>query len=394
MREDQLDRILREPFIFETLHERAEAVRAEGSPVFNLSLGCPTGRPPEHVIRAFTDALRRLRTSAHRHSSVAGTPQLRRAVGDWYERRFTVHLDPQSEILPLSSSLDALHLVLSAFIEEGDTVLVPSPCPPTWLSAIALARGRAVALPLNPDGVIDLDSIEEDTLAAARVLLSSYPHDPTGSICELPQLRRLLALCRDRDILLVNDVRWSEFALVEGHLPPSIFELAGAREGALEISTPTCSHHLGGWGVAFLAGGAERIHRLRILASHRGPGPFLAAQEATLAALTGDDTFLGQQRTRLRRQQLRFREGLRGLGLDLPPSPGTIFLWGRIPPAFADDDLGFVTKVIERSGVVLAPGSAFGEAGRGFVRVSLSLDDAAFDACLMRLEETGAFQPA
>ncbi len=394
MHETPLDSLLQRPFVFERLHQIAEAVRARGVSLFDLSLGCPAGRPPEHVLRAFTDSLRRFGTSAHRHSQVEGLPELRRAVSEWYERRFTVHLEPQEEILPMASPLEAIHLVLGADLEEAEVLLLPTPCPPSWLSAAALARAHPVFVPLDAEGRLAFDRIPPDSFRAARMLLLAYPQDPTGSVCDLGHLREALARCREHDILLVNDIRWSEFSLVEGHLPSSIFELPGAREGALEISTPACSHRLSGWGPAFLAGGAERIGRLALRAGHRGPGPFLAAQEATLSALTGDDAFLSQQRSRLRRQQQRFREGLARLGLSLPPSAATIYLWGPIPAGWGDDDQAFVEQVLDRSGVLLAPGSAFGPAGRGHVRLSLCLEDAALGACLGRLEETGAFVPA
>jgi len=387
---------LSSPSIFERLRASSAAALAEGKRVFDLSLNCPTGVLPAHALKAMQDCLQPRPGSAQRTVPTRGIMELREAVSQWYERRFTVHLDPKAEILVRCSEVDALALVMRNSLQPDELVILPSLCPPAWIAAAQCARARIEFLPLSEehDWSPRLEDLDEEVLREAKLLCLGHPQDPTGAVCEISQLRELLALCRDHEITLASVITWSEFALSEKHLPSSIFELPGAREGALEISTFACSHRLWDFGPAILAGGAARIERLSDLASHLGTDPAYLLQKATAAAYLGDDSFLAEQRESLRRRQNRLCAGLASMGWELQASPATIFLWGRIPPKWGEDELGFQEEVFQRSGVLMVPGSAFGPSGKGFVRLSVCLDEAGIDACLSRLAESGVLEDA
>jgi LL-diaminopimelate aminotransferase len=378
------------PSIFERLRARSASALAEGKRVFDLSLNCPTGALPAHVVRALEESLQPRPGSPQRSAQSRGIMELREAASQWYERRFTVHLDPRSEILVRCSELDALQLVMRTLLEPGELVVLPSLCSPDWVAAAQCARARIEFLPLSEEQgwLPRLESLDREMLSAAKLLCIGYPHDPTGAVCEISLLREVLALCRDHEVTLLSMIGWSEFALAEKHLPSSIFELPGAREGALEISTFSCSHRLWDLGPAILAGSATRIETLSNLASHLGTNPALLLQKAASAAYLGDDTFLAEQRESLRRRKNRLCAGLASMGWELRPSAATIFLWGRIPAQWGEDELKFQEEVFQRSGVLMVPGSAFGPSGKGFVRLSVCLDEAGIDACLSRLAES------
>lgn len=382
---------LQAPFVLEGLHTRAEEARAQGRRVHDLSLGSPPGRPPEHVLRVLEEALYRRQPNPHRRSPVRGLDELREAVAEWYERRFTVHLDPDREVLPSPSGLEALHLALDEAQVAGRAVLLPSPCPPSWISAVALAGAEPVFLPLRAeDGWRPRFDAEAVAAASgAKLMLLGSPHDPTGAIYGRDGLREAVAFCRDHGLGLVHEIRWCEFGLAEGIQPCSVLQLPGARECAIEISSPATSHRLSGWAPGLLAGAPERIDALARRAGHRGPGPFLAVQMATVAALTGDDSFLAEQRRELRLRQERLREGLGRLGWEIPPAEGTIFLWSTLPPGKGSNDLAFADEFFAATEVLLAPGSAFGPGGEGHLRWSLCVDSAGIDACLSSIEESG-----
>ncbi len=382
------------PSTFERLRARSAAALAEGKRVFDLSLNCPAGALPEHVLKAMQDCLEPRPSSAQAVARSRGLTELREAVSQWYERRFTVHLDPKSEILVRCSELDALQLVMRTLLEPEDLVVLPALCPPDWTAAAQCARARVEFLPLSEENawLPQLQGLEKEILRSAKLLCLGHPQDPTGAVCEISHLRKLLALCRDHETTLLSMITWSEFALGEKHLPSSIFELPGARESALEISTFACSHRLWDFGPAILAGSAERIETLSNLASHLGTNPAFVLQKAAAAAYLGDDSFLAEQRESLRRRQNRLCAGLASLGWEVQPSPATIFLWSRIPTRWGEDDLGFQEEVFQRSGVMMVPGSAFGPSGKGFVRLSVCLDEAGIDACLSRLAESRALE--
>jgi len=378
------------PSIFERLRASCAAALAEGKRVFDLSLNCPAGALPVHVLKAMQDCLEPRPSSAQPTPPTRGLMDLREAVSQWYERRFTVHLDPKSEILVRCSELDALQLVMRSLLEPEDLIVLPSLCPPDWTAAAHCARASVEFLPLSEEQawLPLLERLDEEILRSAKLLCFGHPQVPTGAVCEISHLRKLLALCRDHEITLISMITWSEFALGEKHLPSSIFELPGARESALEISTFACSHRLWDFGPAILAGSTARIETLSNLASHLGTDPAFLLQKGAAAAYLGDDSFLAEQRESLRRRQSRLCAGLASLGWEVPPSPATIYLWSRIPAKWGENDLGFQEEVFQQSGVLMVPGSAFGPSGKGFVRLSVCLDEAGIDACLSRLEES------
>jgi LL-diaminopimelate aminotransferase len=385
---------LLEPSIFEQLHAKSSTALAEGRRVFDLSLNCPPGPPPGYVLKEMIESLEPKPGAAARCPEVRGLKELLEGVSQWYERRFTVHLDPRAEILVRGSEPDSLQLLMRSLLQPGDLVLLPALSPPGWTAAAQIARARIEFVPLDEENawLPRWQNLNDGVLKAAKLLLVGYPHDPTGAVCELSHLREALALCRDHEITLVSLIRWSEFALREKHLPSSIFELPGARETAVEISTLACSHRLQDWGPAILAGNEALISTLTHLASHLGSTPALALQRALAAAYVGDDAFLADQRDSLRRRQGRLCAGLSKLGWELAPSSSTIFLWARIPTAWGEDELGFQEKLFARSGVLTVPGSAFGPQGKGFVRLSVCLDEAGIDACLSHLQESHILQ--
>jgi len=224
------------------------------------------------------------------------------------------------------------------------------------------------------------------------MLVLNYPNNPTGAICDLDFYRTALAFCRDHDILLVNDIPYSELSLTEDHVPASILELPGAREQSVEFQSLSKSHNMAGWRVGFCSGNAEVVKNLLKLKSNVDFGLFMAIQQAAAAALTRDDGYVAENRRRYRQRRDRLCQGLHALGWPVRVPAAGMYVWTRIPERFGGDDWAFVKELLQRSGVLLSPGSSFGETGRGYVRLSLVVDETAIDAAVARIEASGILE--
>jgi LL-diaminopimelate aminotransferase len=381
-------------YAFEELLALRDQTAARGVAVLDMGVGNPDARPPAQAITALVEAAQAERPNYHRYASFNGLPELRRAAAAWYGRRFNVHLDPDREVLPVLGSKEGLYHLMQAYVDPGDIVLIPSPCYPAYLGAARLAEATIVELPLSPRNrwLIDFSTVESETARGAKLLLMNYPNNPTGAICDLDHYRDAIAFCRDFDILLASDIAYSELSLTDGHVPASVFELPGARQQAVEFSSLSKSYAMAGWRVGFCVGNAEAVGNLLRLKCNVDFGMFLAVQKGAEAALSGDDRALSQTRRMLRRRAALLCGGLRRLGWEVDEPAATLYAWARVPPPFGEDDVRFVFELLERAGVLLTHGSAFGTHGRGYVRISLSLDEAGIDAALSRIESSGILQ--
>lgn len=378
-------------YVFEELFQMKSEALAAGKEVFDLGVGNPDGRPPAHVVEALIQALHEETSNYHRYSAFNCLPELRKAIANWYERRFAVHLDPMKEVQPLVGSKEGLYHLMQAYLDTGDTILIPTPCYPAYLGAARLAEANIVEMPLIEDNdfLIRFDEIAEDDARAAKLMLMNYPNNPTGATCTLDHYRDALAFCRDFDILLVSDIAYSELSLTEDHTPSSVLELPGSREQAIEFQSLSKSHSMAGWRVGFCVGNQEAVGNLLKLKSNVDFGIFMAVQKAAEAALTGDDSAVAANRRMYRGRRDRFCNGLKALGWDVRVPEAAMYIWTRVPEAYGQDDWRFVKELFQASGVLLSPGSGFGETGKGYVRISLIIDEAAIDTALARIKASG-----
>lgn len=378
-------------YVFEELFLMRDAAARQGVDVIDLGVGNPDGRPPAFVGEALYEAVRREAPNRHRYSSFNCLPELRAAVADWYRERFGVVLDPATQVQPLIGSKEGLYHLMQAYLDQGNTILVPTPCYPAYLGASRLCEANIVEMPLLEENGfrVDLSRIPTEAAKAAKMLLLNYPGNPTGGVCDLDHYRDVLAFCRDHDILLVSDIAYSELSLEDDHDPRSVLELPGALEQAVEFQSLSKSHSMAGWRVGFCCGAPGVISNLLKLKSNVDFGIFMAVQEAAIAALREGKGFVEENRQMYRARRDLLCEGLRGLGWEITPPRAGMYVWTRLPRGHGEDDWAFVRRLFEASGVLISPGSAFGETGRGYVRMSLVVGEDRLREVVARIGDSG-----
>ncbi len=369
---EKVDRI--PPYTLSIVNELKAAARREGRDVIDLGFGNPDLPTPEHIVEKLVEAARDPRN--HRYSASRGIPNLRRAMARWYERRYQVELDTETEILTTIGAKEGVsHFVLAA-ISRGDTVLVPDPCYGIHSFSVVIAGGDMRFVPLAPfEGFLArLEEAVQDSWPRPKMIICSFPHNPTTTVVDLAFMRDLVLFCREHDMILVHDLAYAELCF-DGYTPPSVLQIPEAREIAVEFTSLSKSHSMAGWRVGFAAGNRDMIAALGRVKSYLDYGTFQPIQIAAIIALDGPQDCVADtvEEYRLRRDALVD-------GLALPGGPGwkiekplaTMFVWAPIPEAFRDlGSLEFSKLLLERADVAVSPGVGFGPSGEGFVRFAL-----------------------
>ncbi len=365
------------PYVFATVFRMKEEALAAGREVIDLGVGNPDGRAPANIIAELNRTLQDDSWNCHGYGTFKGLLKLREAIAAWYLNRFTVTLDPDSEILPLIGSKEGLANLMRAYLNAGDTVIIPSPCYPAYFGAARLCEAEIYEPALTEERgfVLDFDTIDVKVAEKARMLILNYPHNPTGGVCNLAFYEKAVAWCRDHKVLLVSDIAYSELGFNGCEKPSSVFQVDGAREVAVEFQSLSKSHNMAGWRTGFAVGGPEVIANLGRVKSNVDFSLFGAIQMAAVEAVSGSQQICADNRALYEHRRDLMVGGYRELGWNVPSPPAAMYIWARIPSAWGTDDFAFITEVFEKSGVLLSPGSGFGIHGRGYVRTALVIDD-------------------
>lgn len=379
------------PYVFARLDELKARARERGLDLIDLGMGNPDGATPAPVVEAAAAALQD--TSNHGYPPFEGTGNFRRAITAWYHRRYGVELDPEAEALPLLGSKEGLTHLALAYIDPGDLVLVPSPAYPAHFRGPTIAGGQVYPMTLKPenDWLIDLDSIPAEVAQKARVLYFNYPNNPTTAVAPRSFFEEIVEFAHRYQILLVHDLCYAELAF-DGYQPTSLLEIPRAKDLSVEFHTLSKTYNMAGWRVGFVVGNRRIVQSLRTLKTNLDYGIFAAIQTAAETALNLPDEYVLDVQRRYSTRRDRLVEGLRSLGWDVEPSRATMYLWvptPRLEDGSAEGSTEFALRVLESTGVVVTPGSAFGSGGEGFVRISLIAGDDRLDEALNRLREAG-----
>lgn len=359
------------PYVFARLDELKARAREQGLDLIDLGMGNPDGATPQPVVEAAIAALQN--PDNHGYPPFEGTPQFRRAITAWYQRRYGVTLDPDSEALPLLGSKEGLAHLAIAYVNPGDLVLVPSPAYPAHFRGPLIAGGKIHSLVLKPENnwLIDLAAIPDAVAQQAKILYFNYPSNPTAATAPREFFEEIVAFARKYEILLVHDLCYAELAF-DGYQPTSLLEIKGAKEIGVEFHTLSKTYNMAGWRVGFVVGNRHIIQGLRTLKTNLDYGIFTALQTAAETALQLPDMYLHEVQARYRSRRDFLIQGLAQLGWNIPKTKATMYLWVPCPPGMGSTD--FALSVLQKTGVVLTPGNAFGSAGEGYVRISLIAD--------------------
>lgn len=374
------------PYVFARLDELKASAREQGIDLIDLGMGNPDGSAPQPVIDGAIAALSE--PKFHGYPPFEGTRDFREAITRWYQRHYNVALDPNSEALPLLGSKEGLAHFALAYINPGDVVLVPSPAYPVHFRAPLIAGGDIYPLILKEenDWLIDLSTIPEYVAQKAKILYFNYPNNPTAATAPREFFEEIVAFARHYEILLVHDLAYAEIAF-DGHKPTSLLEIPGAKDIGVEFHTMSKTYNMAGWRVGFVVGNSNIIQGLRTLKTNFDYGIFSAIQKAAQIALDLPNSYIETVKQRYQARRDYLIRGLNELGWDIKPPKATMYLW--IPCTRGMTSADFALDMLQKTGVVVTPGGAFGAGGEGYVRVSLITDFAQMDEALRRLKEAG-----
>lgn len=380
------------PYVFARLDELKARAREQGLDLIDLGMGNPDGATPQPVVEA---AIAALQDSAnHGYPPFEGTASFRKAITDWYFRRYSVKLDPDGEALPLLGSKEGLTHLAIAYINPGDLVLVPSPAYPAHFRGPLIAGGKIHQLILKPENnwLIDFSAIPDEIAKQAKILYFNYPSNPTAATAPREFFEEAVAFARKYEIMLVHDLCYAELAF-DGYQPTSLLEIPGAKEIGVEFHTLSKTYNMAGWRVGFVVGNRHIIQGLRTLKTNLDYGIFAALQTAAETALNLPDVYLHEVQARYRTRRDFLIQGLAELGWDVPKTKATMYLWVPCPPEVSSTD--FALSVLQQTGVVVTPGNAFGHGGEGYVRISLIAECDRLQQVLQRFQQANIrYQPA
>jgi alanine-synthesizing transaminase len=376
------------PYAFAEVNRRKAEVIAAGGDVVDLGFGNPDIPSPAVAVETLVDEVHN--SWNHRYSVSRGIDDLRVAMAGRYQRRFGIELDPETEVIATIGAKEGLAHLLWVLLQRGDVAIVPEPSYPIHIYApiIAGAEVRRAPISSQDDYFEVVDRMFQNSWPRPRVIIVSFPHNPTTKTVDIEFFSRLVDFARENEVVIVHDFAYADIAF-DGYRPPSILEVPGASEVAVELYSLTKGHSMAGWRVGFVSGNAEIVAALAKLKSYLDYGTFQPIQLAAARALETGDEFVDEVCAIYQRRRDLLVDGLTAGGWKVDRPMGTMFVWAEIPGPYADmGSLDFSIHLLEEAGVAVSPGIGFGPSGEGFVRFALVDDDARIETATERIAET------
>ena len=359
------------PYAFAEIDALKVASRRAGVDIIDLGFGNPDLPSPDVAVEKLAEAARNPRN--HRYSATRGIPRLRLAISDLYRRKFDVHLDPDAEVCVTIGAKEGFSHLMWVLLGPGDTALVPSPSYPIhiWGPILAGAGVHYVRLGPDQDFFANLEAAWEQAWPRPRVVVMSFPHNPTGQCVDLEFMARMVEFARTHDVLLVHDFAYADVGF-DGYQPPSLLQVPGAKDVAVEIYSLTKSFSMAGWRVGFMLGNPEVVGALARLKSYLDYGTFQPIQIASIVAMNEAPDYPAEICSVYQSRRDALIDGLERIGWHIPKPEGTMFVWAPIPPEYEElKSLEFAKLLVKEAHVAVSPGVGFGPGGEGFVRFAL-----------------------
>ena len=370
---DEFHRIRRlPPYVFAEVNKAKAQARAAGEDIIDLGMGNPDSPTPPHIVAKLIETVADPRS--HRYSVSRGIPGLRRALAGYYERRFGVTLDPETEVIATLGSKEGLANLASAITSPGDTILVPNPSYPIHQFGFIIAGAAVRSIPAEPgdEMLAALDRAVRHSVPKPTALIVNFPSNPTAYVADIAFYRALVAFARKHELWIMSDLAYAEIYFDEDKPPPSLLAVEGAKDIAVEFTSMSKTYSMAGWRMGFAAGNPRLITALTRMKSYLDYGAFTPIQVASVAALNGPQDCVAEIRGIYRERRDVLIRGLAAAGWDVPNPPGSMFAWAPIPPKFAHlGSVEFAKQLMAGAKVAVAPGLGFGEHGEGFVRIGL-----------------------
>ena len=359
------------PYVFNITAELKMAARHRGEDIIDLSMGNPDGATPQHIVDKLVEAS--LRPDTHGYSVSKGIPRLRKAITTWYKTRYNVQFDPDSEAIVTIGSKEGLAHLMLATLDRGDTVLVPNPSYPIHIygAVIAGADIRSVRMTPDVDFFEELQRTIRECFPKPKMMILGFPSNPTAQCVDLDFFTRVVALAKEHDILVVHDLAYADITF-DGYRAPSIMEVPGAADIAVEFFTMSKSYNMAGWRIGFMVGNKELVSALARIKSYHDYGSFTPVQVACIAALEGPQDCVKEITAQYQSRRDVMVKGLHEIGWMVDKPRASMYIWAKIPAVYADmKSLEFAKKLLADARIAVSPGIGFGDYGDDYVRIAL-----------------------
>lgn len=369
-------------YLFVDINRKIEEKRARGEDIVSFAIGDPDLPTPSHIIEHLCRAAHD--PTNHRYPETNGLPELRQAIAEWYKRRFGVALNSEKEVLPLIGSKEGIGHVTLCFVEPGDIALVTDPGYPVYSMSTLIAGGEPYFMPLTEenDFLPDFNAIPAEVLVKAKLMWLNYPNNPTGATTNLDFFEKAIDFAKDHNLAICHDAPYTE-VYFDDQKPPSLLEVPGAKEVAIEFHSLSKTYHMTGWRIGMAVGNAETIDALFRVKSNLDSGIPQAIQYAAIEALRGSQECVSEHNAVLQRRRDKLTKVLREIGLTTRMPKATFYVWARVPSGYTSVD--FTNKLLDEAGIAVTPGIGYGREGEGYIRLSLTLPDDRLDKAIDRL---------
>jgi LL-diaminopimelate aminotransferase len=369
------------PYLFASIDQMKQKAIGKGTDLIDLSIGDPDIPTPSSIVNAMKKAVEK--PAHHRYPSYEGMLSFREAVAKWYRKRFNARIDPHTEVLSLIGSKEGIGHIPLAFVNPGDTVLVPSPGYPVYPIGTLFAGGESFFMPLikENDFLPDLDAIPAKVFRKTKLMFINYPNNPTSAVAPLEFYQEIIRIAQKYNIIVCHDASYTE--IYYDKRPLSFMQVPGAKDVGIEFHSLSKTYNMTGWRIGFAVGNKEVLAGLGKVKTNLDSGVFQAIQEAAIVALeTGQNTLSGIRKTFQERRDI-LCNGLTKLGMDLMKPKATFYVWVKVPSRF--NSMSFVTHVLDKAGVLGTPGNGIGAAGEGYIRFALTAPAKRIDEAVKRI---------
>lgn len=374
------------PYLFAEIDRKIAEAKAKGIDIISLGIGDPDSPTLQPIVDEMHKAIDNPKN--HDYPPYNGTEQFRKGACDWIKRRFGVELNPDTEMLANIGSKEAIAHIFFAYVDKGDYTLVPDPGYPVYHNATIFAGGTPYEMPLlEENGYLpDFDKIPEDIAKKSKLMFLNYPNNPTSATADLDFWKKAVDFCKKYDILLCSDMAYSEMTF-DGYKAPSVLQVEGAKDVAIEFYSHSKSYNMTGWRVGFVCGNADAVKALGTIKNNIDSGTFKAIQQAATTAFTVDEKYITDLNNMYQERRDAAEEGFKELGWNIKPSKATFYLWLPVPKGMTSEE--FVTVMLEKAHVVVPPGNGYGKYGEGYFRVALTKDVDTIKKCIQRMKDAG-----
>ncbi len=378
----RLDKI--PPYLFVKIEEKKEELQKKGIDIIDFGIGDPDLPTPQHIIAKMQEVLGQPESGQYPTSK--GELAFRKAVADWYKKRFNVQLDPATEVCTLIGSKEGLAHLPLAFIDPGDISLIPDPSYPVYKICTTLAGGEPYLMPLTAENnfLPELDKIPKNVLKKAKLLYICYPNNPTGAVANLNFHKKCVDFAKKNNLLLVSDLAYSEMGF-DRLKPPSVLQVPGAKDVCIEFHSLSKTFNMTGWRIGMAVGNREAVQALATIKSNLDSGAFKAIQLAGIEALSGSQNCVAENNKIFAERANVLVNGLNSLGWKLPKPKATFYVWVPVPKG--ETSASFTKKLLEKCGILVVPGNGYGPAGEGYVRFAITIPKERIAEAIQRMKK-------